>query len=241
MQSWHFGLPGKDNHTVLLRLQDVTAASLGNEVEAYWCCCWITFEIASCCSVFFLLVWRAVVLLVGVRLQRCFRWWKTCFFFYCFSLCCSLQHHFWSQQGVSKKSNLFFPDARKQSRYYSTTSYYCMLRAAMCVWMPEHEDLIFNCWGWNRICFIFGTITLVFRWKNALVFYFFLKLHKTTTYSDSWIVTWDLLITKSSLQKKEAGPIKPGRVTLVCTFIQTSFNQDPDIKVKLSSNLRIKV
>lgn len=83
-------LPVKNNHTVVLRLQDVTAASLGNDVEVYWCCCRITFEIASCCSVFFLLVWRAAVLLVGVRLQRRFRWRKRCFSFYCFSLHCSL-------------------------------------------------------------------------------------------------------------------------------------------------------
>ena len=90
MQSRHFGLAGENNHAVVVRLQDVTAASLGNEVEVYWCCCRITFEIASCCSVFFLLVWRAVVLLVGVRLQSCFRWRKRCFSFYCFSLHSSL-------------------------------------------------------------------------------------------------------------------------------------------------------
>lgn len=88
-----------------------------------------------------------------------------------------------------------------------------ILLYVMCNYIrPDAGTLRFNIHCSDRICF--GMITLVFRWKHTLVFYFFLQLHKATTYFDSsvgWKVTWDLL--NSSSQKQ----IKPGPVTLVIT------------------------
>lgn len=88
-----------------------------------------------------------------------------------------------------------------------------ILLYVMCNYMcSDAGTLRFNIHCSDRVCF--GTITLVFRWKHTLVFYFFLQLHKATTYFDSsvgWKVTWDLL--NSSSQKQ----IKPGPVTLVIT------------------------
>lgn len=91
MQSRHFGLAGKKTTTpsssacrmLQLRLWGMTLRFIGVVAELH-------LKLLLVVLFFFLLVWRAAVLLVGVRLQRCFRWRKRCFSFYCFSLHCSL-------------------------------------------------------------------------------------------------------------------------------------------------------
>lgn len=96
-----------------------TQLCLGSKVEVYWCCCRITFEIASLFCFFFLSIFPCwygggVVVMVKVRLQICLvdgRVGSFC----CFSLprslytasVCSITS---DRSGGCQKGNLFFPD-----------------------------------------------------------------------------------------------------------------------------------
>lgn len=86
-----------------------TAVSLGNKL--YWCCCRITFEIASLFSLFFYFpspMWKGSGGHSKSETSEMFSWWKSRFFLlfsppllFVHSFC--LQYCFWSQRGPPKR------------------------------------------------------------------------------------------------------------------------------------------
>lgn len=110
----HFELPSNPTTEPACRMH--TVVSLRNKVEVYWCCCRITFEIASLfCALSSLPIFPCwcgggVLVMGKVRMQSCLVDGGVGSFC-CFSLpplfvhSFCLQHHFWSQRGLTKRQS----------------------------------------------------------------------------------------------------------------------------------------